>query len=178
MLYTRKGDSGTTKLLFVCVACCVVFVLFFAARIQNKSTPLVVNTNPRVEHSVPVHPQSGIVSNVINSTKISASSVFETIAEKKVTTISCTIVVKDQTVALSVPTQTTLYDALLSAQKMGEIIFSGKQFPSLGFFVTDIGTLHAGEGKNLIYYINGKEATVGITSYVLHDGDAIVWKLE
>ena len=71
-----------------------------------------------------------------------------------------------------------LYDALVQEEKEGRIDFSGKMYPNLGFFVTDIGTLHSGNGKNLIYYINGKEATVGVSSYTLKDGDVIEWKLE
>lgn len=73
---------------------------------------------------------------------------------------------------------TTLYDALVQAKNTGAITFFGKNYPGLGFFVTDIGTLHSGNGKNLIYYINGKEATVGVSSYRLKDGDIIKWKLE
>jgi len=73
---------------------------------------------------------------------------------------------------------TFLYDALVREKDKGNIDFSGKNYPGLGFFVTDIGTLHSGNGKNLIYYINGKEATVGVSSYALKDGDVIEWKLE
>ena len=73
---------------------------------------------------------------------------------------------------------TLLYDALVQEEKEGRIDFSGKMYPNLGFFVTDIGTLHSGNGKNLIYYINGKEAAVGVSSYKLKDGDIIEWKLE
>src|SRR3989344_4658193 len=73
---------------------------------------------------------------------------------------------------------TFLYDALLQEKNKGKIDFSGKNYPGLGFFVTDIGTLHSGKGKNLIYYINSKEATVGVSSYALKDGDVIEWKLE
>ncbi len=70
------------------------------------------------------------------------------------------------------------YDALVQAKNAGKLEFSGKNYPGLGFFVTDIGTLHSGNGKSLIYYINGKESAVGVSSYTLKDGDIIEWKLE
>ena len=70
------------------------------------------------------------------------------------------------------------YDALVRAKNAGNITFSGRTYTGLGFFVTDIGTLHSGNGKSLIYYINGKEASVGVSSYTLKDGDVIKWKLE
>ena len=76
------------------------------------------------------------------------------------------------------PQGSSLYDALVLAQQNKQIIFSGTSYPSLGFFVTDIGVLHSGNGKNLLYYINGKEAQVGISSYQPKDGDTISWKLE
>ncbi len=79
---------------------------------------------------------------------------------------------------LSVPADTFLYNALLQAKNAGTMEFSGKNYPGLGFFVTDIGTLHSGNGKNLLYYINGKEATVGVSSHKLKDGDIVEWKLE
>ena len=59
----------------------------------------------------------------------------------------------------------TFYTALVQAKAGGKIDFSGKNYQSLGFFVTDIGPLHSGGGKDLLYYVNGKEATVGVSLY-------------
>ena len=70
------------------------------------------------------------------------------------------------------------YDALIDWKSQGKIEFAGKNYPGLGFFVTDIGSLHAGNGKYLLYYVNGKEATVGVSSYRLKNGDIIEWKLK
>lgn len=91
---------------------------------------------------------------------------------------SVTILAGKITTHLLLPSKTLLYDALTQAKNTNNISFSGRNYPGLGFFVTDIGTLHAGNGKNLLYYINGKEATVGVSSYTLKDGDVIEWKLE
>ena len=81
---------------------------------------------------------------------------------------------------INIPTTTggSLYSALTSAQQNNQITFSGKNYPGLGFFVTDIGSLHSRNGKNLIYYVNGKEATVGVSSFIPQNGDVIVWKLQ
>jgi hypothetical protein len=72
----------------------------------------------------------------------------------------------------------TLIQALTDARTGGTLQFTGKEYPDLGFFVTSIGSLKAGDGKNLLYYINGKEATVGVSTYVLASGDVIEWKLK
>lgn len=71
----------------------------------------------------------------------------------------------------------TFYSALVSAQKSGLLTFVGREYSELGFFVSDIGTLHSGEGKNLLYYINGKEASVGVSTYIPENGDVVEWKL-
>lgn len=91
---------------------------------------------------------------------------------------SVTILAGDVTAHLQVSPNTIFYDALMQAKNSGMIMFSGKNYIGLGFFVTDIGTLRAGDGKNLLYYVNGKEADVGVSSYTLEDGDVIEWKLE
>lgn len=93
-------------------------------------------------------------------------------------TQSATILAGDATYHLSFSPGTLLYDALVEGKNMGAISFIGKNYPSLGFFVTDIGPLHSGEGKDLLYYVNGKEATVGVSGYILKNGDVIEWKLE
>ena len=71
-----------------------------------------------------------------------------------------------------------LYDVLLQAKKEGALSFSGENYPGLGFLVTDIGSLHQGGGKYLIYYVNGQQASVGVSAYPLKDGDVVEWKLE
>jgi Domain of unknown function (DUF4430) len=78
---------------------------------------------------------------------------------------------------LLAPSQ-ALYDALIVSKRDGTLSFSGIEYPGLGFFVTDIGTLHQGRGKYLIYYVNGVEASTGVSAYVPHDGDVIEWKLK
>lgn len=89
-----------------------------------------------------------------------------------------TILFGEEKAELSVPINTTFYEALIQERTAGTIKLSGKNYPGLGFFVTEIGELRAENGKDLLYYINGKEASVGVSSYVPKDGDIIEWKLE
>lgn len=100
------------------------------------------------------------------------------VAETATNTESITVLAGDTTAHLLVAPNTLFYDALVQEKNTGKIALSGKNYPGLGFFVTDIGSLHAGSGKSLLYYINGKEATVGVSSYTLKDGDIIEWKLK
>ena len=100
------------------------------------------------------------------------------IVENKSETQSASIITGNVTTQISFAPNTIFYDALVEARNAGILDFSGKNYSVLGFFVTDIGTLHSGDGKDLLYYINGKEATVGVSVYILKDSDVIEWKLE
>lgn len=93
-------------------------------------------------------------------------------------TISTTIIAGNETLHLELQAGMSLYDALVLAKENKDIVFSGKNYSGLGFFMTDIGSLHSGNGKNLFYYINNQEASVGVSSYLLKDGDIIEWKLK
>ena len=137
---------------FVLGILAVIGIMFF---ITNK------------KHIVPQQKNAQSVTTQINSSK-----------KNSVQTSAVTIVAGDTKINLVLPQGSSLYDALVLAQQNKQIIFSGTSYPSLGFFVTDIGVLHSGNGKNLLYYINGKEAQVGISSYQPKDGDTISWKLE
>ncbi len=93
-------------------------------------------------------------------------------------TISITVIVGDATLHLVSQAGSSLYEALVSGKNSSYIEFSGKNYSGLGFFMTDIETFHSGDGKYLFYYINGKEASVGVSSYLPKDGDIIEWKLK
>lgn len=99
-------------------------------------------------------------------------------AESAKNTKSITVIVGDKILHLTSHPDNSLYDILLSAKNSGQIQFSGHTYPKLGFFVTDIGSLHNGNGEYLFYYINNKEAQVGVSSYIPKDGDVISWKLK
>jgi hypothetical protein len=56
--------------------------------------------------------------------------------------------------------------------------FNYKEYPRMGVFVGEINGIKGKRGAYWIYYVNGKEASVGVSSYVLKEGDSILWKQE
>ncbi len=92
--------------------------------------------------------------------------------------ISATLIVGGKKILLTSQINSSLYDVLLEAKKNNQINFTGKVYPLLGFFVDSIDNLKNKDGKYLFYYINGKEASVGVSNYILKDGDVIEWKLK
>lgn len=96
----------------------------------------------------------------------------------KPTPSSVSILVLEKNIKLEFIPGQTLYEILKRGQELGLISFSGKNYPSLGFLVNDIGNMKQENGKYLIYYINNKEASVGVSSYIPNDGDIIRWELK
>lgn len=71
-------------------------------------------------------------------------------------------------------------DLMEYARQSGQFSFEGREYPGIGFFVDEVAGIKQDprERKYWIYYINGKKATVGVSSYKLQEGDVISWKYE
>ena len=92
--------------------------------------------------------------------------------------ISVTLIVGDKNLQIKTKENTSFYDALVELQKKNLITFSGIFYPALGFFVTDIDELHSNNDQNLMYTVNGIEASVGVSAYQLQEGDVLQWELK
>lgn len=93
-------------------------------------------------------------------------------------TIKASIIAGEEKLQIASASEQSLYEVLVQAKEEGLIKLEGKNYPMLGFFVTKIGSLESSPGKYLFYYINGKEASVGVSSYSVQDGDIIEWKVK
>lgn len=149
---------------FIALVILILFLILILSIYRTGKTTETVNPNSSI---------TPIVETVKNTKTVTPSPETKT-QTKNIETVA--VSAGDKKIYLQ--PNITFYDALVKAKNENEITFSGKNYPGLGFFVTEIGTLRAGSGKNLLYYINGKEATVGVSSYTLKDGDVIEWKLE
>lgn len=157
--------------IFIVLVFFIIFLLTWRLNRQVVKPIPIIETTANIKIAIPSSAKKPPTKTQILNPIISATPEKEN-AEK------VTLILGNQIINLSFEHNTLFYDALAQAKDEGKIIFSGKNYPGLGFFVTDIGTLHAGNGKNLLYYINGKQASVGVSSYTLKDGDIIEWKLE
>lgn len=69
----------------------------------------------------------------------------------------------------------------LIMKRLGEkenFSFNYKEYPSMGVFVDEINGIKGEPGKYWIYYVNGVEASVSVSKYILKEGDVISWKQE
>ncbi len=153
------------KLYIEMIAVILLVGIFFAF---HFIIPVVKNTKNETS------PQSTTL--IIESKK--TESLQNISFEKTKSLQQFTLIAGDTTIQIPFSHGGTLYDALLATKQKGALSFSGVKYTGLGFFITDIGALHQSNGKYLIYFINGTEASVGVSSYVPKDGDIVLWKLK
>lgn len=95
-------------------------------------------------------------------------------------TIQSSLRIGDLVYKISLPSGSSVYDLMNLALKSTQFRFEGKKFPGMGFFVDEINGIKqdARRGKYWIYYINDKEAQVGVSTYIIKPNDVISWKYE
>jgi len=69
---------------------------------------------------------------------------------------------------------------LLTASSQKPFMFKTKEYTGIGHFVESINGVENNPKENeyWIYYINGESAKMGISQYVIKEGDQIKWKFE
>lgn len=105
------------------------------------------------------------------------STTTQTLAQNLILT---TLTVGDKSYQANIPVRSTAYAAMQELAKTTALTFSGKMYGDLGFFVEEINGVKNDRQKQLywIYYVNGKKATLGVSSYIIEPNDVIMWKYE
>ena len=101
----------------------------------------------------------------------------EILAEKSKNEINITLEVLGQTYKISAPEKSSVYNVMniLKNQEKNNFTFNYKKYPSIGIFIDEINGVLGGQRSYWIYYVNGVEASVGVSSYILKDGDSVLW---
>ncbi|MDO8482104.1 MAG: DUF4430 domain-containing protein [bacterium] len=77
-----------------------------------------------------------------------------------------------------VPENSSVLDAMRILTSTTNFTFTGKEYPSLGFFVDSINSKKNANGLYWILYINGKSSDVGASQATINSGDKIEWMYE
>ena len=74
----------------------------------------------------------------------------------------------------------SVYDAMKKVRddKSNNFSFTTKEYPSIGYFISEINNIKGSVGHYWIYYVNDIMASVGVSEYMLQPGDIITWKQE
>lgn len=97
-------------------------------------------------------------------------------ATQATSTAAFTIGERSYTVAVR-PGETVM-DAMRALQSSGNLAFTGKDYPGMGFFVESI---NGKKNSNTLYwmlYVNGKSSDAGASQTTIHSGDVIEWRYE
>lgn len=89
-----------------------------------------------------------------------------------------TLTVSGRLYAAYASTGSNVLDLMRSLASTSDLTFTGREYPSLGFFVDSIQGKKAENGYNWILYVNGKSSDTGASQTKLGAGDAIEWKYE
>jgi len=74
--------------------------------------------------------------------------------------------------------KTSVYDFMSELQTTGKINFTEKNYIGMGEFINGINGIKNNNSQSWIYYVNGKEAQVGVSNYKINGGDVVSWKYE
>jgi hypothetical protein len=78
----------------------------------------------------------------------------------------------------SIPNPVTVYDFMEQLQNEGKINFTEKNYAGMGKLIDGINGIKNNNSQSWIYYVNGKEAQVGVSNYKIKSGDVVSWKYE
>lgn len=96
--------------------------------------------------------------------------------QSQTNTVSLTVLGKTYTTQIK--NGDSVYSVMndLQNNKKYDFNFQSKNYPSLGAFVTKINGVEGSSGAYWIYYVDNKEASIGVSKYILKSGDIITWK--
>jgi hypothetical protein len=116
------------------------------------------------------------VASVEGSPQIEAKPISEVIKKEK----EVILIVLDKKYTAQVGEGDSVYKIMENLQKNKEnnFSFNYKEYPALGVFIDEINGIKGGNGKYWIYYVNGKESSVGVSNYILDENDIINWELK
>ena len=72
----------------------------------------------------------------------------------------------------------TVMEAMRALQSAGNLTFTGKDYPGMGFFVESINGRKNSNDLYWILYVNGKSASAGASQTIVKAGDNIEWRYE
>lgn len=157
---------------------CVVFLLalFYSKDNQNQS----LNIPTRIESINESKAQENLTEQKRLESKPTLESPVSKAEEKKINEINVSLSVLGKEYKTQIEDGLTVFDAMnaIVNKKENNFSFKTKDYSDFGNFVEEINNVPGTPGKYWLYYINNKKASLGISKYVLKEGDIISWKQE
>lgn len=146
---------------------------------QSPKIPTATEVGSTIETPVIISDKKVAPEKPENSPQI-INSPKEELSQKKSDTQKITVTLKlpETSYQLQIPENSSAYDLLEIAKVQKGFSFTAKSFPVMGYLVDSINGIKGGDqvGYYWIYFVNDKEAIVGVSNYKLKDGDVVEWK--
>lgn len=157
--------NNNKLILIISLISIIIFGFYFVSNKQPVSKPGIksVDTFEVPKEIIKTSPVSDKAKEIVNENKQKVT--LEALGSKY---------------TINIKNNDSVFNAMniLQNDKNYDFNFKFKEYPSLGILIEEINGVKSGNGKYLIYYVNGKEASVGVSNYILKEGDSILWKQE
>lgn len=105
-------------------------------------------------------------------TSLGEESPLKTLAAPNATSTTSNIV------SIPIRAEGTVLEAMQEYASNSDFAFSGREHPSLGFFVESINGKKNADGKYWILYVNGEQSQKGASQTAVKPNDKVEWRLE
>ncbi|MDQ5954713.1 MAG: hypothetical protein QG583_641 [Patescibacteria group bacterium] len=139
----------------------LVFFLIFIFTSKNETENIIPNTEV-------INIQEEVVKEV-------RSVPVKKTAEKGIKT---TLEVNNTKYESEINKEISVYDFMTQLKTEGKITFKEKTYSGIGKFIQEINGLKSDGDNYWIYYVNGVEASIGVSNYKINPGNVVSWKYE
>lgn len=160
-----KNKQKTIFIIFFILS--LIYIIFvYSGEIKLKSENKIIeveNNPPKIKDEIILKEKIAVEENI-------------SLKEKKDITIN----VFGEDYFVSYEEGDSVFDVMqrLASFSSPDFYFEYKKYPSLGVFVEKINGIKGQPGAYWIYYVNDKEAKVGVSKQILKSGDVVTWKQE
>jgi hypothetical protein len=142
---------------------------------------IATSTHIQVPSHEPRAPENSLTTTQLSPQIVIGISPDDSTINNQQSTIQTTLTLPNQTIALKVEEGTSIADMMEQLREQGKISFGGTDYgPGLGLFITEIDgkKQDTRAGMYWVYSVNGQKAKTGVSTYIIQQGDNIVWTYE
>lgn len=92
--------------------------------------------------------------------------------------LTATFSVEGKSYTTTLTDTASVLDGMRTLESSSDFIFTGKEYPGMGFFVESINSKKNADGYYWFLYINGKSSEAGASQTKISAGDTIEWRYE
>jgi hypothetical protein len=130
------------------------------------------------------NPTPGVETHIPNSPAVSTTtSALRKIADTPQSQIASpasnvTVSVEGYSYGAYIAENESVLDVMRQLAASQNFAFTGREYPSLGFFVESINGKKNADGAYWFLYVNGTSSDTGASQTMLHAGDVVEWRYE